>query len=102
MADATLRLTRQAFGVELRRGTFGIWLDGKDVGSIEWHETTEVPVEPGRHTLRMRAGRYSSQERAFNVGDGDVVNFRCHGAMVWPRYLASIVKPDIAISLSRE
>ena len=103
MAVATLRLTRQAaFGFELRRGTFGIWLDGKDAGSIEWQETVEVPVEPGRHTLRIRAGRYSSQERVFNVADGDVVNFRCHGAMLWPRYVASIVKPDIAISLQRE
>jgi hypothetical protein len=102
MADATLRLTRQAFGIELRRGTFGIWLDGKDVGSIEWDQTIEIPVEPGRHTLKIRRGRYSSLERSFDATDADVVNFRCHGAMVWPRFVASIVKPDIAISLRRE
>jgi hypothetical protein len=33
---------------------------------------------------------------------GEVVNFRGHGAMVWPRYVVSIVKPDLAISLKRE
>jgi hypothetical protein len=36
------------------------------------------------------------------VADDEVVNFRGHGAMLWPRYVASIVKPDLAISLRRE
>jgi hypothetical protein len=103
MASATIRLTRQAaFGFELRRGTFGVWIDGNDAGSIEWNETTELPIEPGHHTLRIRAGRYSSREASFDVADGDAVNFRCHGAMLWPRYVASIVKPDTAISLTRD
>jgi hypothetical protein len=30
------------------------------------------------------------------------VNFRCHGAGIWPIYVASIVRPDLAISLKRE
>jgi hypothetical protein len=62
----------------------------------------ETPLEPGHHTLRIRAGRYSSPEHSFDVADGEVVNFRCHGAMIWPRYVASIVKPDLAISLKQE
>jgi hypothetical protein len=36
------------------------------------------------------------------VADGQVASFRCHGAMVWPRWVASFVKPDLAISLVRE
>jgi hypothetical protein len=64
--------------------------------------TVETPLEPGHHTLRLRSGRYSSQGESFDVADGEVVNFRCHGAMVWPRYVASIVKPNLAISLKRE
>ena len=59
---ATLRLTREGFGIELRRGTFDITVDGTKAGSIQWHETVEVPVEPGHHTLQIRAGRYSSRE----------------------------------------
>lgn len=57
---ATLRLTREGTGIELRRGLFEILVDGQ------------------------------------------TVSFRCHGAMVWPRWLASFVKPDLAISLNRE
>jgi hypothetical protein len=103
MASATLRLTRQgAVGFELRRGTFHIWLDGNDVGSIEWHDTTEMPVEPGHHTLRIRSRRGSSLERSFDVADGGQVNFQCHGAMLWPRWAASLIVPTIAISLKRE
>jgi hypothetical protein len=100
--SATLRLTREGIGIELRRGTFHISLDGKDAGSIERHETIEVPVEPGRHALRIRAGRYSSQIRSFDVADGDVVSVQCHGAMMWPRWVASFVVPSLAISLKRE
>jgi hypothetical protein len=40
--------------------------------------------------------------RSFDVSDGDTANFRCHGANIWPRFVASLVKPDLAISLRRE
>lgn len=100
--SATLRLTREGLGVELRRGRFDISVDGKIVGSLERHDTVETSLEPGHHVLRIRAGRYSSHDHSFDATDGEVINFRCHGAMVWPRYVASIVKPDLAISLTRE
>jgi len=98
----TLRLTREGAGIELRRGTFDVTVDGKSVGSIESHGTLEVPIEPGHHNLRLQAGRYSSKNYSFDTSDGEAINFRCHGAMVWPRYVASILKPDLAISLTRE
>jgi hypothetical protein len=100
--SATLRVTREGTGIELRRGRFEVVVDDTSVRSLDRHETVEIPVEPGHHTLRIRAGRYSSRDRAFDVADGEVVNFRCHGAMIWPTYLASIVKPNLAISLKRE
>jgi hypothetical protein len=99
---ATLRLTREGVGIELRRGTFDIVVDGKRVGPIELHDSVETPVEPGRHTVQVRKGRYSSPSVSFDVADGQVANFRCHGAMMWPRYVASIVVPTMAISLRRE
>jgi hypothetical protein len=95
-------LRRAVSGIELRRGRFEIAVDGGSVGSIDRHQTVEVPVEPGRHTLQIRAGRYASRAEAFEVTDGETVNFRCHGAMVWPRYVASIVAPNLGISLKRE
>lgn len=100
--SATLKLTREGFGLELRRGTFQVLLDNEHIRSLEWHDTLEEPIETGHHTLRITAGRYSSEARTFDVAEGEVANFRCHGAMVWPRYVASIVKPDLAISLKRE
>jgi hypothetical protein len=95
-------LSRQGAGIELRRGRFETWVDDKSVGSLEYHETIEIPVEPGHHTLRIRAGGYSSQGRSFDAADGEVVNFQVHGTMIWPRYVASIVKPNLAISLKRQ
>ncbi len=91
--SATLRLTREGVGVELRRGPFEIAIDGASAGSIDRHETVEKPLEPGHHTLRIQAGRYSSRDQSFDVADGEAVNFRRHAAMVWPRYVASILKP---------
>ena len=100
--SAILKLTREGSGLELRRGTFDISVDGTSESAIEWHETVEMRLDPGHHVLRIRAGRYSSPDRSFEAADDEVVNFRCHGAMMWPRYVASIVKPDLAISLKRE
>jgi hypothetical protein len=100
--SATLRLTRKHPGMELRRGPFEIELDGRSAGSIEKiHETVEMPVEPGHHTLRLRYGRYSSPGRSFDVADGEVVDFRAHGPLVWPVYVASMIKPDLGITLKQ-
>lgn len=94
-------LTRRGFGMELRRGQFEIVVDGRQIGSLNYGDTVEEQVEPGHHVLRIQAGRYSSRDRSFDVADGEAASFRCHGAMVWPRWLASFVKPDLAISLIR-
>lgn len=97
----TLRLLREGVGIELRRGIFDVTLDGAVVAKIERGDTIETPLAPGRHTLIIRHGRYSSRSHEFDSKDGEVVDFRCHGAMLWPRYVVSIVKPDLAISLHR-
>lgn len=98
---ATLSLIREGAGIELRRGPFDVSVDGKVVAKIDRGDEIQVPLEPGHHTLRVRAGRYSSRSRTFDCANNEGINFRCHGAMVWPRYVASIVKPDLAISLHR-
>jgi len=100
--SATLRLTREGFGVELMRGEFEIAVDGESVGSVKYGETVETPLEPGHHSLWIRKGRYSSGDCSFDAADSEVVSFRCHGAMIWPRFVASLVKPDLAISLRQE
>jgi hypothetical protein len=98
---ATLTVRRDGMGIELRRKRFEIVVDGSGAGSIDWQETVELAVEPGAHTLQLTSGRYSSMLGRFEVSDGDNVNFRCHSAMVWPRWLVSLVVPQLAIALKR-
>lgn len=99
---ATLRLTREGVGIELRRAAIDIHLDGRNAGSIESHASVELPLEAGHHTLQTRSGRYSSRTLEFEARDGEVLNFRTHGAMVWPRALASVFVPSLGVSLKRE
>jgi hypothetical protein len=102
--SATLRLTRNvgSSAPELRRRRFEISVDGKPVGSLANHDTVENQIEPGRHNLVLRKGRYSSRTLAFDAADSEIVNFRCNGARIWPTYVASILKPDLGISLRPE
>ena len=98
---ATLTVKRETRGLmELRRTPFEIALDGRTVGSISRNGAFKTPIEPGHHRLEVRTGRYSSPARSFDVTDGDAVVFRCNGARIWPVYLASILVPSLALSLS--
>ncbi len=98
-AEATLRVTRGT--MEVQRHDFEIVLDGTSVGTSAHHETDEWPMAAGQHTLRLRCGRGLSPERSFHAAAGEVVDFSCHGARIWPIYLASFVKPELGISLTR-
>jgi hypothetical protein len=98
---ATIRLTRKAIGVEVRRGTFDVFVDAEHVASIEMNDTIEMHVEPGRHTLQIRNGRNSSRTQTFDAAEGQVVAFRCSGKNILPLFLASFVVPSLAISLRR-
>lgn len=98
--SSTVTLERAATGViELRRGPFEIILDGKPAGSIERHQTVELQLEPGPHTLQVKAGRYSSPARKFDAADGTDIHFRCNGAILWPQYVASLFVPAIGLRL---
>ena len=99
---ATIKLTRKTIGVEVRRGTFEVFVDAKHVASIDMNDTIEMQVAPGRHTLRIRSGRNSSRTRTFDAAEGQVVAFRCNGKNILPLFLASFLIPSLAISLRRD
>ncbi len=99
---ATLKLTHRTIGVEVRRGTFDVVVDGKRAGSLELNDTVEMPVEPGRHALQVRNGRNSSRTLTFDTAEGETVAFRCGGKRILPIFLASFVVPSLALSLKRE
>ena len=100
--SATLKVTRKTIGVEIRRGTYDVLLDGERVGSVALHETIEIPVEARRHTLQVRNGRNSSRTQAFDAAEDAVVVFRCGGKRPLPIFLVSFVVPSLALSLRRE
>jgi hypothetical protein len=93
---ATLRLVHKAIGVEVRRGTYDVVLDGERVGSLELNDPIEIPIEPGRHTLQVRNGRNSSRTETFDAAEGETVAFRCGGKRILPIFLLSFVVPSLA------
>ena len=99
---ATLKLTHKAIGIEVRRGTYDVVLDGERVASLGMNDTFGMPVEPGRHTLQVRNGRNSSRIKTFDAADGDIASFRCTGKSILPIFLVSFVVPSLALSLVRE
>lgn len=101
--SSTVTLERAATGpMELRRGPFEVILDGKPAGLIERHQTVELQVDAGPHTLQVKAGRYSSSARNFDAADGRHINFRCNSSILWPRYVASLFVPTLGLKLERE
>ena len=100
--SATLKLTHKAIGVEVRRGTYDVEVDGKRVGAVEMNDTIEIPVEPGCHTLQVRNGRNSSRTKTFDAVDSEIVAFRCTGKSFLPIFLSSFFVPSLALTLVRE
>jgi hypothetical protein len=99
---ATLMITHKSVGVEVRRGAYDIEVDGQRAGSVEMNDTIEIPVEPGRHTVKVLSGRNSSRTQRFDVAEGHTVSFRCTGKRLLPLFLASFVMPSLALQLRRE
>jgi hypothetical protein len=101
---ATLKVTQESLlnPAGIMRGTFDVVVDGKSVGSIKWHESIEIPIEPGRHTLQVRKDRYSSRIVTFDAADDEFVAFRCNRRRHPLILAAALFAPSLAISLGRE
>jgi hypothetical protein len=100
--SATLKLTHEAIGAEVRRGTYDIVLDGQSAASLEMNATIEIPVEPGRHTVQVRSGRDSSRTETFDAAESETIAFRCTGKRFLPIFLASFIVPSLALKLKRQ
>lgn len=98
---ATLTVTHKTIGLEVRRGTYEVVVDGERAGTLELNETLDIPVEPGRHTVQVRNGRNSSRTTTFDVTEGEIASFRCSGKSILPIFLLSFVVPSLALSLRR-
>jgi len=100
--SATLKLTHKTVGVEIRRATYDVVVDGQPAGSVELNETIDIAVQPGHHTLQIRNGRNSSRPKTFDATDGETVAFRCGGKSILPIFLLSFLVPSLALTLHRE
>jgi hypothetical protein len=99
---ATLRVKHKAIGAEVRRGTYDIVVDSRLAGSVDMKRTTEIPIEPGRHTLQVRSGRNSSRTQTFDAAESQTVALRCTGKSFLPMFLVSFFVPSLALQLPRE
>jgi hypothetical protein len=99
---ATLKLTHKSIGVEVRRGHYDIVFDGQPAGSLKMNDTIEIPIEPGRHSLKLRSGRKASRTLNFEVAESQTIAFRCTGKSFLPIFLASFFIPNLALRLHRE
>ena len=100
--SATLRLRHHAIGVEVRRDTYQVFVDGGPAGSVDMNRSIEIPLDAGEHTLQVRDGRKSSRIKTFNLTDGDVASCRCGGKSILPVFLLSFFIPSLALTLTRE
>ncbi len=100
--SATLKLTHTAIGAEVRRDPYDIELDGTRIGSVAMNDTFEAPIDPGPHTLQLRAGKKSSRAETFLSAEGEIVAYRCTGKRFLPLFLASFFVHHLALVLVRE
>ena len=99
--SATLKVTHRTIGVEVRRGTYEVMVDGGTAGSVDLNDSIDIPIKPGRHTLQVRNGRNSSRIKTFDVADGEIASSRCGGKSILPIFLLSFVVPSLALTLRR-
>jgi hypothetical protein len=99
---ATLKMSHKSIGVEVRRAPYEIVVDGQHAGSLDMNDTIEIPIESGRHTVKVRSGRNSSRTKTFDAAENQTVAFRCTGKSFLPIFLASFVIPRLALQLRRE
>ncbi len=57
-----------------------------------------------RRAVGLNHGNSSalSPERSFDAAEGEVTDFSCHGATIWPICVALLAKPDVGITLKQE
>jgi len=100
--SATLKVSRKTIGMEVRRDPYDVIVDGERAGSVALHETTELQVAAGRHTVQVRSGRNSSRTLTFDVVEDGVIAFQSGGKRPLPIFLVSFVVPSLALSLRRD
>ncbi|MBS2962634.1 ABC transporter permease subunit [Actinocrinis puniceicyclus] len=101
--SAVLRLERTmpTNRIDSRR-SWQVHLDGEPVGTIARNDVLDLPIDPGRHTLRLTStGRRGSPLRPFDADDESMTRFTCHPQPLWPLLLMALAVPDRWIVLKQ-
>jgi len=91
---AILKVTHKAIGVEVRRGTYDVVVDGQRAGSLAMNDALEIPIGPGRHTLQVRSGRNSSRTQTFEAAEDQTVAFDVPGRVFSQSSSRRLSSPD--------
>jgi len=73
----TVHIDRLAnpYGDRLRK--YRVLLDEREVATLLWGGTVEIPVTAGAHRLRLKIDWAGSRAVDFEVAEGEVVDFQC-------------------------
>ena len=77
-------------------------VDHTVVATIDYGKSIDLRLAPGSHSLQISSGRLTSPETFVDAHDGEPIAFWCRGALLWPIYVAALIKPDLGITLKRE
>lgn len=104
MAEPELLVKREAVQWRDRAVGYRIYLDEREVASIQQGETWKGSCSVGDHTLSVRVSMYgspnwlTSRTIAFTLEEGEVQQFRCHPRKGTWRWLL----PEIDMTFARK
>jgi hypothetical protein len=75
-----------------RLRAYRVRIDGNSVGKIAAYETTDFPVPPGEHRVRLTIDHFwGTREVMLQVREGELVEFTCRPGVAWVMILSSLL-----------
>jgi hypothetical protein len=81
---------------------YRVFIDGDEVGRIEWGESCTYSVSPGAHDVRLRIDWCGRRTRSFSLRSGEELAVLCGPGRHWSGVFAFVLSPDDYIDLRRE
>jgi hypothetical protein len=76
-AGSAVRLTRVASPWRDRRRAYKVFLDGSQAGEIRDGESLTLPLDPGRHLVRLKIDWSGSHTLVLQLQPGECVYLEC-------------------------
>lgn len=93
---------RREVGWERKPTTYTIYVDGATAGTIMQGQQVVLPVEPGRHSIVFRMGRYASEALDLSIVEGKNELLECgHELKAVPSFFGKLLGPKSFIRAKR-